>query len=156
MSIQSNITCSALIFFYRFPVIFNLILSYSVFQHSLQTSSRHQSQESPGALRPFSEVYHFNRQGWKRPLEITTSAGWSISSDLCPCFFSMSTTGDSTASLGNPSQCFTTIPRESLFKQNFLHINCLLPLVLSLYTTKKNLCPPAFPGLYLQFNLSSS
>lgn len=78
MSIQSNVTCSALIFFCKLPVNFNLILSYSVFQNSLQTSSRHRSQECPGGLHLCHSVrfvISHNHQGWKRPLEITKSAG---------------------------------------------------------------------------------
>lgn len=54
----------------------------------------------------------------------------------------ISTDEDSTTSLNNLSQHFTTIPGKSsfsMFKQNFLHTNCLLPLALSLDMTKKSL-----------------
>lgn len=110
------------------------------------------------ALEPCTDAIQWGL-GFQTPRLEKTSGDhhihWIVNhTGLCPCFSSSSTTGHSTASLGNLSQCFTTIPRKGLFKQNFLHINCLLPLVLLLYTTKKNLCPAALPGLHLQFNLS--
>lgn len=74
-----------------------------------------------------------------------------LCSGLCAGFFLInSKDGDSRVSLGNLSQCSTTLAVKKkkihVFKQNLLHFNlCSLPLVLSLEISKKCLAMLPLP-----------
>lgn len=90
---------------------------------------------------------------WRSSGPLPPQAGPHRASCQGPCsdgFLNIYTDGDPTASLGNPCQCSITLTVKKcflVFKWNLMCFSsCLVPFVLSLGTTERNLAPSSsFP-----------